>query len=169
MLIQPYITHFKSSFQFLFLALSGVLLQSCRAPAPPSLDFQQVKWRRYENTTAHYSLQYPDIYKLEEEKTGGALFRHNGVPLLVRFTDEIEGRLRGAWFGSKAAGEIELSGRKGLKYVYNHFDGPSYVRTIAYVVAHEGKYLGLEFRSDADELDKVQQKILASFTIGKAP
>ena len=66
------------------------------------------------------------------------------------------------WFGHAPANEIELGGKKGFKYTYDHYDGPFYSRTIAYVIAYRGKYLGLEFRTDRD-LDAIYQDILASF------
>jgi len=57
---------------------------------------------------------------------------------------------------------IELAGKQGLKYVYNHYDAIFYMRTISYVVDYKDKYLGLEFRTDNQELDEIQKKILSS-------
>ncbi len=36
------------------------------------------------------------------------------------------------------------------------------MRTISYVVDHKDKYLGLEFRTDNEELDEIQKQILNS-------
>ena len=60
-------------------------------------------------------------------------------------------------------GSIELDNREGLKYIYDHYDGPFYMRTVSYVVEYGGKFLGLEFRTDREELDDVQRRVLRSF------
>lgn len=62
---------------------------------------------------------------------------------------------------------IELDGRPGKKYVYDHRDGPFRARTIAYVIPYRDKYLGLEFQTDR-ELYAVQLHILASFTLTRS-
>ncbi len=50
---------------------------------------------------------------------GEVFFRYGmGVPVLVRFTDEAEGRKRGAWFGHEPVEKIKLAGHDGEKFIY---------------------------------------------------
>lgn len=148
------------------LVISGLSLHfiSCQSPPPEPLTFTQVQWENYTSPALGYSLSIPRAYTLNEYADGYfTIFRHKGSPAVrVNFTNAAEGKKRGLWFDHEAAGEIELGGRKGVKYIYDHYDGPFSSRTIAYVIAYRGKYLGLEFRTDRD-LDEVYEHILSSF------
>ena len=149
----------------LFLLFGLLVAIGCKSTPPESLDPKEVSWQTYSNSEIGVSLNYPDVYTLNEESDGrGVIFRHKGKSaLLLRFMDEEESKHRGLWFGYKPHAEIELGGRKGLKYDYRHGDGPFLSRTVSYVVEYRDKYLGLEFRTDNPDLDEVQQKVLSSF------
>lgn len=143
----------------LILLISGLLFWlGCQSKAPKNPDIADVNWQTYSNENIKISLTYPDIYEVDENLDAhGALFRYGGHPVIsLRFTDEHQGKSHGLWFGHKPEKSIELGGRNGLKYVYNHYDGPLYMRTVSYVVEHEDKYLGLEFRTENQELDEIQ-------------
>ena len=140
-------------------------LNGCRseANALENVDPAQAKWSTYANAQLQYALEYPTILSPQDYGDGSALFRyHSGVPVLVRYTTEEEGRNRGVWFGHEPVAKIRLGGRDGEKFIYDHGDGPFVTRTIAYVVEYRDRYLGLEFRTDG-ELSPVQQRILDSF------
>jgi len=148
----------------MLLGLFNFFSQGCRE----SLDLHglraaQVNWAAYANSQLGYSLDYPVALSVKEFD-GGVLFRNgwDGVPILVRYTDEQEGKKRDIWFGHQPVEKITLAGREGSKYVYSHHDGPFSARTVSYVVEHKGKFLGLEFRAPA-ELSEIQQRVLASF------
>ena len=146
----------------LLLALIGV--SSCQARQP--LDLNQVQWLTYTNSVLKYSLSYPNAYTVEPEVDDtNVMFKTSmyNVPLVVRYTTEAEGRQRGLWFGNPPTAPIELSGKKGYKYVYSHYDGPFGERTIAYVIEYKDRFLGLEFRADGEDLDGIQKQILESF------
>jgi len=147
--------------------LSLLLLGCCKEDVPPLSEQQpeQLTWVSYTHPALPYSLRYPNLFNAEEEKEGSVFFRYGcGVPVVMRFHDEKEGRRRGAWFGHEPAGDIQLSNRAGKKYIYEHQEGPFSTRTVAYVVEYRGKFLGLEFRTP-DELNAVQARLLESFTL----
>jgi hypothetical protein len=104
------------------------------------------------------------MLQLEEFGDNNVLFRNgsDGVPILVRYSDEQEGRKRDIWFGHEAIEKITLAGHAGNKFIYTHHDGPFGARTVSYVVEHKGKFLGLEFRTPND-LNEIQQRVWASF------
>lgn len=45
-------------------------------------------------------------------------------------------------------------------YRYRHYDGPVYVPTLAFVVRHGEKELGIEFRTRSEEPGEVEDRIL---------
>jgi len=150
------------------LMLLGVvaLVGGCRTKSTSlqNLKPDEVTWATYSSAKLQYTLGYPTVLKIQESGNGDVLFRHGwGVPVLVRFTDETEGRKRGAWFGHEPIEKITLGGREGNKFIYEHWDGPFGARTVSYVVEHQGEFLGLEFRADGD-LSEIQHRMLASFS-----
>jgi len=130
-----------------------------------NLRADQVNWSTYTNSKLGYSVSYPAVLQLKEFGDGSVLFRNgmDGVPILVRYADEQEGKKRDLWFGHEPVGKINLAGRDGDKFIYSHHDGPFSTRTVSYVVAHQAKYLAVEFRA-AGELNAIQQRVLDSFT-----
>ncbi len=146
------------------ILLCFALTLGCRSRAPENPEISDVNWQTYSNANLNISLSYPDIYTVDEDRDAhGTLFRYGGHPVIsLRFTDEHQGKSHGLWFGNRPEKSIELAGKQGLKYVYNHYDAIFYMRTISYVVDYNDKYLGLEFRTDNQELDEIQKKILSS-------
>jgi len=144
-----------TSILFCFLFTLG-----CRSRAPENPEISDVTWKMYSNKDMKVSLSYPDIYAVDEDRDAhGTLFRYGGHPVIsLRFIDEHQGKNHGLWFGHQLEKSIELGGRRGLKYVYNHYDAIFYMRTISYVVDHQDEYLGLEFRTDNEELDEISKK-----------
>ncbi len=150
-----------------FLTLFGLCFffsQGCREAVDlQKLRADQVNWATYSNAKVGYSLKYPTALTLEEYAEGSVAFRNgwDGVPILVRYTNEQDGKNRDIWFGHEPVGKIMLAGREGNKFIYTHHDGPFGTRTISYVVEHKGKFLGLEFRTP-NELNEIQQRVLSS-------
>ena len=157
----------RSAFAGMLLSIA-LFISGCCKEEVPALSAQQpdrLTWVSYTHPTLPYSLRYPNLFNAEEEKAGSVFFRYGcGVPVVVRFHDEKEGRRRGAWFGHESVGDIQLNNRAGKKYIYEHQEGPFSTRTVAYVVAYRGKFLGLEFRTPG-ELNDVQKRIFDSFTL----
>lgn len=148
-----------------FVAAAGLasLLAACRQESPLPPEEGSFSWTTYTNVAVGYTMSIPDVYRIDEENSGrGVFFRWNGVPVKVYLTDERNGRRNGLWPGEEPSGEIELGGRVGLLYEYNHWDGPLGSEMRSYVVPHKGEELGLEFRSEG-ELHAVNQRILDSF------
>ena len=138
-------------------------LPACHGTPPPSPDAESVRWATYTDETVGFSLDYPDVYTVTGQ-SGSVRMRHDGYPVIsIALETEQGARRRGLWSKHDPVGEIELGGRDGKRYVYHHYDGPFSMRTVSYVVEHDGKYLGLEFRTALDQPDAVQRHILDSF------
>jgi hypothetical protein len=150
-----------------FVIVLGLLLPltgcQTKTAALDRLKTDELTWTTYMNTELGYTLSHPVIFKPEVYGDGNVLFRYRmGVPVLVRFTDEEDGRRRGAWFGHDPVEKVQLGDRSGQKFIYTHWDGPFGARTVSYVVQYKGKFLALEFRTDGD-LYQFQKRILDSF------
>lgn len=148
------------------LAFAALLaVAGCESTPPELPDPASVSWITYTNPVLGYSVDVPSSFvRQENSRNPSVLFRYDGFPVVaVNFVSREEGKKRGLWVGKEPAGTIHLGNRDGKRYVYRHYDGPSYMRTMSYVVEHQGKYLGLEFRTGNEEPDTVQSRILASF------
>ena len=153
----------KGTFIPAILALS--IIMACASPGPKTLDPDDVHWATYTDSTLQYSLEYPDVYTIKKEGDD-VVFQYEGrTAMQVVFVDEETGRRRGLWFSNEPSGEIQLGTIEGQRYVYDHYHGLFYSRTITYAVPYKNKYIGLEFRKNKGEslLDEVELKILASF------
>ena len=141
-----------------------ILAAGCQSRPPQPPDAEAVGWSTYSSAAVGYSLDYPDVYAVQEEEGGAlTLFRHEGYPCIaIRYTDERQGRRRGLWHRHDPVGTIDLGGRSGQRFIYDHYDGPFFMHTVSYVVAHRGKSVGLEFRTDGEELDTVQRRVMSS-------
>ena len=146
----------------------ATILAGCRHDAPPPPAEGSFEWTTYSNEAIGYTMSIPDVYRIDEEGDGEAVFfrRDGRVPVKVYLTDERNGRRTGLWPGEEPSGEIELDSRSGHLYEYDHWDGPFGSATRSYVVPHDGQELGLEFRSDG-ELHAINQQILDSFTFAE--
>ncbi len=149
----------------LIFGLSVFLMTGCGGTPPHNPAANAVAWKVYSNPLVGYTFEHPDFYQTEEHHDGeSVLLRYDGYPVIsIRHVDRQEGRSLGLWIKHQAVESIELGQREGLKYIYDHYDGPFYMRTVSYVVEHGGKFLGLEFRTDREVLDEVQRRILHSF------
>ncbi len=140
-------------------------MTGCGGTSPLNPPANAVAWKIYSNPSVGYTFEHPDLYEVEEHHDGRTvLLRYDGYPVVsIRHVDEQEGRSHGLWIKHDAVGTIELDSRAGLKYIYDHYDGPFYMRTVSYVVEHGDRFLGLEFRTDREELDDIQRRVLQSF------
>ncbi len=148
------------------LALLALAATGCRGSQPVPLDPDALVWRTYVDTAVGYSVSHPEAFRASPEGDGNTLFRlaGDGVPVVVRYTTEEEGRRRGAWFGHPPVEAITLDGVPGMRYVYEHWDLIFATRTVAYVVPLHDRWLGLEFRTSG-ELSPVQQRMLDTFRL----
>jgi len=143
-----------------------LLLGSC---SPRAFDWPSVSsdgWTVYQNEAVGYRIQVPRICEVEEHHDGRTvLFRFRGAPIIaVNFVDEAEGDARGLWVGHDPIDDVELAGRPGMRYLYDHWDGPFGMRTVSYVVPHRDRLFGLELRTGAAQPTEIQQTILDSLT-----
>ena len=146
-----------------------ILTSGCENKPPPSLSMASVRWVTYKNERVGYTLQYPVAYTLENSETSrDILFRHNGFPAMaINYTTKGEADERGLWADHEAAGKIKLAGQTGKQYIYNYYDGPFYMRTVSYVIELDSNFLALEFRTQNEKVDSLQQNILDSFTLSR--
>ena len=147
----------------------GLIVASCENRPPPPLSISKVEWATYINEQVGYTVQYPAAFTLQNNSNGrDLLLRHDGFPVIaINYTTEEEADSRGLWAGHEPAGKIELAGKEGTKYIYNHYSGPFYMRTFSYVIEHNNRFLTLEFRTKGDSVDSLQQHIIQSFSLAQ--
>lgn len=148
------------------LAAALLLLAGCgRDTPPPNPESASVRWQTYTDPRLGFSFEHPDVFEVSNDREGrGLILRYDGYPVVsVGHYSESEADSRGLWAGREPQGAIRLGGRPGVRYVYDHSEVLSSMRTVSYVVEHDGKFLGLEFRTDLDRPDAVQQHMLDSF------
>lgn len=146
-----------------------LLIAGCENRPPPPLSMSKVEWATYNNEQVGYTVQYPAAFTLQNSSNGrDLLLRHDGFPVIaINYTTRQEADSRGLWAGKEPAGDIELAGKAGEKYSYNHYDGPFYMRTFSYVIEHNDRFLAVEFRTKSDSVDSLQQHILQSFSLAQ--
>ncbi len=154
------------SLSLLFLTL---LITGCEDRPPPPLSMATVEWATYSNEQVGYTVQYPAAFTLQNSSNGRDLqLRHDGFPVIViNYTTRQEAEGRGLWADHEPVGDVELAGKTGKKYVYNHYDGPFYMRTHSYVIEHNDRFLAVEFRTKSNSADSLQQHILQSFSLAR--
>ena len=144
-----------------------LFLTACVSDAPEEFDSINAEiWNSYTNEIAGYTLSYPDELEVDMSRNGkDALFRYDGYPIIcINYVDSTEGRKRGLWVKHQPIGNILLSGISGKKYEYTHYDAVFGMPVQSYVIIHQGKQLGLEFRKLGD-LGSVLTKIYNSFKL----
>ncbi|MBU0707398.1 hypothetical protein KKG41_03425 [Patescibacteria group bacterium] len=123
-------------------------------------------WLTYMNNAHGYTFQYPPEYDIIEMSTNEDVYfvyKEGKSVLDIHYRLEtIDGSLS-TWFDHASSGDITMGGRIGKKYTYQPSDaGQTGSKTIAYVVQHQGKLLGLEFLGDY-EMSVIENQILSTF------
>lgn len=144
----------------LWLAI-GLVVACDRTPDWPAT----TSWTSYTHPSVGYRLDVPSGCNAQEQGDD-VVFRWNGQPILcVHYVTRERGRRRGLWPGNDPVGRITLAGHAGKRYVYQHYDGPSCMNVVAYVIPYGGRELGLEFRTHASELGPLQRHVVDSFAL----
>jgi hypothetical protein len=129
-------------------------------PGWPSADSGE--WLTYKREDVGLTIDVPAGFTAEQ-LGNDTVFRYQGFPILrVLLVDDEAARRRGLWVVGVPTDEVEVDGRKAQFYSYNHKDFFSYTHTLAYVLPYAGKQLGIEFRTDGEALNAMQQQILDS-------
>lgn len=145
--------------------LAVLMLAGCHVKPPEPPPPGSYGWMAYTHPTLGYRVDYPDVYEVNTRGDGDAVFAYDGrTAFRLVYATEEESATRGLWGKHRPVEEVTIGGRRGQRYVYDHWDGPSYVHTIAFAVPHREKLLGVEFRTDAEALDDVQHRVLQSIT-----
>ena len=156
---QP-LTH-RLGLRFVLLCLLTFL--GCQAHPPALPDASAVRWARYEHRPLGVRLDVPEVFGKKYHGDEVA-FTYNGTAARLVWVTEGEARRRGLWPLAEQGVPVTLGGRGGYRYAYDHPDGPVRSHTIAYVVPHRGRLLGLEFRTDADTLNTIGERMLKSLS-----
>jgi len=147
------------------LLVALLITTSCHVEPPGPPPEGSYAWDSYTHPTLGYRVAYPDVFDLADGRGDDVVFTYLGRPTFrVLYATEEEAGQRGLWGGQAPVETVAVGGREGHRYVYDHWDGPSYVHTVVYVVPLRGKALGVEFRTDADTVDDVQRRVLDSIT-----
>jgi hypothetical protein len=160
-------------------ALAYFLLSPYRDPELPSPPLSLLEWTSYSDERIGFSIAVPVAFTASSGEDS-LLFAMDGATLVqVGWLDEATADARGLWADHEPVSDIELGGRPGKHYIYNHYDGLRGVRTHAWVVPHRGRYLAVEIRTRRASIleafgvrpkhdappDEIGQRILASFRI----
>ena len=122
-------------------------LAACQQSPLPEMPLDQVRWNSYSDPRLGVRFQYPDTLEAVDEGEAGMFLRYRGgTNVRLVWTDLQTAREHGLWVGHEPVAQASLGGRPASKYLYQHWDGPSFVMTESYVVPYRGKYLALEFR-----------------------
>lgn len=144
------------------------LLAGCQAKAPTPPDAAAVEWRDYVDRELQVAFAYPADFDVKRQGDDVVL-RSGGKPAIrLIWVDAERGRKRGLWFGNPYT-PATVAGVKGERYEYEHYDGPVRSRTISYVIPYRGRWLGLEFRTDAARLPAAYERVLESLRVDAGP
>ena len=147
--------------------LFSIGLVACRAEAPPAPDVSTVRWREYHADELGVTLRVPSTFDVDERGPEVG-FRSDGpIALRLVWVTEEEADDRGLWPGHDGR-RTSVAGRDGVLYDYDHRDLEQRSRTIAYVVPHRGRLLGIEFRTDEAELPAVYREVVESIRFDDA-
>ena len=127
------------------------------------------KWKTYTSTSLAYSFRYPEFYIATAASDGTVVVKNPAGRIVVdtRYRIDAVDGLLSYWFDTTPVGDAKLGNRAGKKFIYKYCDGPSCGEdTVAFVVQHQGKLLGLEFVGDK-EMSSTEQIILSTFTFTK--
>ncbi len=145
------------------VALGASLLGafSCESRVSPPLLPDEVSWSTYTSAELGFSIRHPDLWTPRFER-GSVIFQDAvATPMRITLVEPEGARKRGLW-GRDPAVRQET---KGAVYRYLHYDGPFYVPTLAFVVPHRGRDLGVELRTRNQDLDEVQRAVVDSLEL----
>ena len=145
-----------------FFALLLATVAGCQVPALPQLNDSDARWVAYANTELGYEFDYPELLEPSVEGAEVQLRSQGRINARVVFVDRAEMDRRGLWGGSPSDELARMGGRQALIYRHEHWDGPLYAPTVAYVVPHRDRYLGLEFRLGGMSAE-ARERIVESF------
>ncbi len=151
--------------QFLQYTMVAVLALGCRQPVPPQLDPELTALEKYHSYDLGISISHPARYRVVEDRNSLILSDGGLTAIRVTLASRAEARNRGLWAHSDPVGNVGFGSTTGEFYRYRHWDGPSWVPTLAYVVDHRGLELGVEFRTLAQEFDAVHRQVLQSLEL----
>lgn len=140
-------------------------LMACEQPVPDPLDPDGLDWTSYANDDLGFRMEAPARYRVRVEGNSVVFADGNRTAVRVTHADRSEARNRGLWAQVEPLEQREYGRTTGRFYRYKHWDGPSFVPTLAYVVRHRGKELGIEFRTRQDDLDDVHQHVLETLEL----
>ncbi len=145
-----------------------MMVSGCQSPAPALPAFDTVAWSVYHDDNVGYSLAYPDSFVVKTYGDGEVAFTTDGhTAFRVAFVTDWEADKRGLWVKHQPVEAMDIAGRPGHKYIYDHYDGPFSAHTVTYAIEYSGKLLGLEFRTNNNMLNDVQKHVLDSFTVAE--
>ena len=151
----------------MYIGLLAISMLSCRTDAPETPRAGSFRWKIYTSQGGGYTLIYPDIYTYEELYDGDTVhfFYGDRVVIMVHYTTTQAPNNDGLWFGESPVKSIQLGNQNGQLYDHIHTDGVFGTRTLSYVITHNNHYLALEFKTDNETLNSVQEKTLLSFDL----
>jgi len=141
------------------LIAAAVLFFGCAQPVAEDLQ-PDVQLSPYTSETLGFRFEYPARYTTFVQGNS-IVFQDAGVTAIrVTLASREEATNRGLWGRNAPVASTSFGGSDGQVYHYEHWDGPSHVPTVAFVVPHRRLELGVEFRTQAPELTALHRRIL---------
>jgi len=151
-------------FAFLYLAVIALAFFGCAQPVPPVPE-ADTPLTAYANDALGFSFEYPARYTILVQGNSIAFQDSGNTALRVTLASRPEATNRGLWGRNDPFASTEFGGPRGQLYRYDHWDGPSYVPTLAFVVPHRQLELGIEFRTNETDLAPVHRRVLQSLRL----
>lgn len=145
----------------LLFAASAACEQRVVLPIDPA----SVTWQTYDADDLGVRLEHPTAWVPVARGNTVAFQGARATAMRITLADRGEAEKRGLWGRTPVVRVDTIGGLSFAFYRYRHYDGPSYVPTLAFVVGHRGLELGVEFRTHAEEPGDAERHVLESLRL----
>lgn len=142
----------------------AVMMFGCAAPVPEDLA-ADTPLTPYASESLGFRFEYPPRYTIYFQGNSIAFQDAGNTAIRITLTTREGATNRGLWGRNEPVVSTAFGGTQGHVYHYEHWDGPSYVPTIAFVVPHRQLELGVEFRTQAPELTALHRRVLETLRL----
>ncbi len=151
--------------QLVLTALALLTAAGCEQRIEEPLDPADVRWTTYTNDAYGITFEHPSVWAVVQRGNSIVLQGNRATAMRVTLADRREAERRGLWGRTPVVREERLGEHAFAFYRYRHYDGPSYVPTLAFVTPHREVELGVEFRTGATEPSEVERRVLSSLRL----
>lgn len=137
----------------------------CQQRLADDVDPDAVEWVPYRNDALGVAFEHPSTWTPDQRGSSIALRDAHATAMRVTLVDREEAVGRGLWGRTPLVRVDTIGGLSFAFYRYDHYDGPTYVPTLAFVGRHRNRELGVEFRTRRPAPDATELRILATLRL----